>query len=150
MPLRPLIERGGDSAGPLLRSGGSTGVPHGRALRVARDGTVTVRGGFRARGGRLLRRGVRFRFEPTACGVRLSLPARPTDRLEYSAFFAGSPSATGGGASDADQEVTFSPRAAAHRSGRHASGSDARITRLRLRFARPASRKLSITTCAAR
>ena len=150
MPLRPLIDRAGDSAGPLLRRHGRVGAPQGRSLTIGRDGTVTVGGGFRASGGRWLRRGVDFRFEPTACGVALTVPVRRSDRLEYSAFFSGAPSTSPGRASDATQSVTFSPGAAAHRSGGLASGSDARVSRLRLRFARPRSGKLTITTCAAR
>ena len=138
------------------RPGPVDGVPEkkaeysSRSLRIARDGTVTVGGGFRARGGRWLRRGVEFRFEPTACGVALTVPARASDRFEFSAFFAGNPTTGPGRASDATQSVTFSPGAASHRSGGHASGSDARISRLRLRFSRPSSGKLKVTTCAAR
>nr|MDQ3936417.1 hypothetical protein [Actinomycetota bacterium] len=106
---RPLTAADPDSAGPVLRSGGVTAFPFASEVGVAPDGTVTMRGGWRlapiktrriveilpdgtkvrALGsipGAPVRTGVVFRFDPTACGVRLSFPVRAGDSIEYSAF----------------------------------------------------------------
>jgi hypothetical protein len=136
-PLRPRIERRSDSAGPLLDGM----APAGRSLRLGSGGAVAIAARFGSR-----RRAVRF--APTACGVRLSLRTRARERVEYSGFFAGSPASSGRRVADAVQRLTFSTRAAAHRSRTRGSGSDARITRVRLRFGHPANGKLTIETCA--
>jgi hypothetical protein len=85
--LRPRTFKRWDSAGPLLARGGRIGRPVGRRMSVAPDGSVTVEGGFRDRAGRWLRRGVEFRFEPVAYGVRVSWAARSGDSSIYSVFF---------------------------------------------------------------
>jgi hypothetical protein len=132
----------------VLGTGRAAGLPHGRRLAVAGDGTVTVRGGFRARSGRWVRRRARFRFAPTACGVRMTVPARRGDRLRYSAFFAGSPRAGGRSVADARQVVSFGSRASVSRAGRHASGAEPRLTEMRLRFAPATASRLTVETCA--
>ena len=147
LPLRPRLSRAIASAGPLLRLGRRTGAPEGGRIAIGRDGTVTIAGGFRTRSGRWLRRGVRFRFEPTGCGVRTTVPARRGDRHRYSAFFAGSPSASGRSVADARHVVSFGSRAAVGRGGRHASGAEPRLTEMRLRFG-PAAGPLTLETCA--
>jgi hypothetical protein len=148
LPLRPRVERRGATAGPLLRRGRVTGLPEGRRMRLAGGGAVTVGGAFRTRSGRLLRRGVRFRFAPTGCGVRLAVPTRRGDRHEYSAFFSGSPRTAARSVADARQVVSFGSRATVGRRGRHASGAEPRLTEMRLRFAPAAAGKLTLETCA--
>jgi hypothetical protein len=74
-----------DSAGPWLVRGGRRARPVGRGLHV-RDGAVLVDADFATPDRAVLRRGVRFRFAPSASGVDLSLPVRRGDRLELSAF----------------------------------------------------------------
>jgi unsaturated chondroitin disaccharide hydrolase len=138
LPLRPRTDA---AAGPVLGAGGE---PEGRRLSVARDGTVTVAGGFRARSGRWVRKGVRFRFAPTRCGVRLSLPARRGDRFGYSAWFTRKPSLRGGRLVGGDQALSFTPRPASLRTGgRFASGLDARLVRARMLF-KPRGKRLAI------
>ena len=143
LPVRPRIVQHGVTAGPMLRPNGS---PHGTRLAVDGDGAVTVSGEFRSRRGRRLRR-ARFRFEPTACGVRTTVPSRPGDRYVYSAFFAGTPRSSGRSVADAAQEVSFGRRASVTRGVRRASGAEPRLTEMRLRFA-PGPGPLTMETCA--
>ena len=91
IPYRPTGESSYDSAGPVLLSGGGPGLPVGHAIRVARNGRVTVRGGFRRRK-RWLRKGVKFSIRPTSCGVEVAVRGRRGDRYQFSAFFPGKPS----------------------------------------------------------
>jgi unsaturated chondroitin disaccharide hydrolase len=142
LPLRP---RARETAGPVLGGGG---LPEGRRLSVARDGTVSVAGGFRTAAGRWLRKGVRFRFAPTRCGVRLSLPARRRDVFRYSAWFTQDPSIRGGRLVGGDQVVTTTPGSGGRIRRGYASGLDARLVRDRLRFAIP-GRRLAIEHCLA-
>jgi hypothetical protein len=146
LPIRPRSPHGQDSAGPVLRIAGREGWAEGRGVSVAPGGTVTVTGGFRERGGRLLRRGVRFRFVPLPCGVRVEWPARRGDRYEYSAFVRRG--RTAGPAGDAVQELAYDPAPAATLERGYSSGTDARLTRVRLRFTARRARTLSVTTCA--
>jgi hypothetical protein len=142
LPVRPISRGRGDSAGPLLRVAGRTGAPAGTALRVGPHGRVTVTGGFRRADGRWLRRGVRFRYEALACGVRLEVPARAGDAYEYSAFTR--PGDTLG-------DLAFDPQPTVTPAGRYSSGSDPRLSRLRLRFAAFRKRgRLTISTCTQR
>jgi hypothetical protein len=148
LPLRPRVVRRGATAGPLLRAGRATGLPDGTRLAVGGDEAVTVSGAFRSRSGRRLRRGVRFRFAPTACGVRMTVPARRGDRFGYSAFFAGTPAAAQGSVADAEQVISFGARASIRRGGLHASGAEPRLTEMRLRFGPAKGRSLTLETCA--
>ena len=108
--IRPKRIGRPDSAGPLLLRRG-TGLPFGERIRVARDGTVRIAGGFRTRGGRVLRRGVRFSFKPDGQCVRMGIPARSGDRIEQSIFLrtsAGPAQATPTSLRDDDQTITSS------------------------------------------
>ena len=149
LPVRPRVIRRDVSAGPLLRAGGRSGLAEGERIAVGPGRRVTVTGGFRTRSGRLLRRGVRFRFSPTACGVRMSVPLRRGDRVRQAAFFGGSPRRPGPrSVADGRQIVSFSARARHRNAGRHASGADPRLTEVRLRFGRSSGRALEVETCA--
>ena len=148
LPVRPRRERESDTAGPILRRGGRRGVPEGRRLRVDGRGAVTVTGGYR-RGRRWLRRGVRFRFTPTGCGVRLRAPRRAGDAFEYSAFFSAAPTKAPDRVAGAGQELSFGPRASTRVQRGYASDLDPRLFRARMRFARATgATPLSVTTCA--
>jgi hypothetical protein len=122
----------------------------GRRLSVGHGGVVTVAGGFRAASGRWLRRGVRFRFVPTACGVRLRVASRPGDAFDYSAFFRArpAPARPGSRLSGGGQDLTFSPPASSRLRRGYASGLDPRLVRARLGFAHATGAGLSIATCA--
>ncbi len=91
LPQRPLTlpprTRGReDSAGPVLRRGGATGLPYGRDLRVGPGAAVRWLVDFRLAGhGALLRRAT-VTIEPAGCGVRMTVPARAGDRYVTSAF----------------------------------------------------------------
>ena len=137
LPLRPRTVAGHDSAGPVLNS---AGYPEGTDLRLGSKGRVVVRGGFRTRSGRWLRRGVTFTFTPTKCGVRLTLPE---GRYGYSAFFRGEPKRSGRTVRDAEQQIRFdrAPRLELDGKG-YASGADTGLTRARMRV-----RTASIETC---
>jgi hypothetical protein len=85
---------------------------------------------------------VRFTFEPWRCGLRLAIPARPGDRVEYSVFLAGSKTPyrrtrilVGGG-----QQMAFTRPARTSLRRGYASGSDAELTRATLHFARARDR----------
>jgi hypothetical protein len=147
MPLRPRVERAGETAGPVLRRG-LAGMAEGTATKVASNGTVTVDGGFRHGSGRWVRRGVRFRFAPTACGVSLKVPARSGDAFDYSAFFNASPTVQPKRIAGGGQELSFSPAASARKASGFASDLDPRLVRAKLRFAHVTGAGLSLTTCA--
>lgn len=148
VPLRPRAERAGDSAGPVLRVG-AAGLPEGTRTSVDGSGNVVVSGGYRARTGRWVRRGVRFRFAPVACGVRMSVPARRGDAYDYSAFFSGRPSIAGATTRSGGQSVTFTPAWTAwNSSAGYASGSDPRITRTRVRLLTSGKGTIRVETCA--
>jgi hypothetical protein len=133
---RPHTTRGADSAGPVLHTPQATGLPDAVRSDVDADGTVTLRGGYRTRDGRWLRRGVSFRYGPVACGVRMVLPRRPTDKLTYSVWFTDAPARDGnrlvGPHSVVSAESEFSLQL---RDG-GASAVDARLVRADLRFRR--------------
>ena len=87
------------SLGPalLLRSG-ALARPRGTRIEV-RGGRIVVRGGW-MRAGRWVRRGVRFRFAPTARGARIDVSTRKGDRLVYAALTEGQPEQTRRGVAD--------------------------------------------------
>ena len=145
MPLLPRTTRGYQAAGPVLR-GSDPGYPEGTELRLGRKGAVVIRGGFRTRSGRWLRRGVTFTFTPTACGVRLSFPARRGDRFEYSAFFRGGAERSASTVRDGVGRVSFDTRPSVALDGGYASGSDVRLVRATARW-KPRG-AAAIDTCA--
>ena len=131
IPYRPNGGRSYDSAGPVLLNAGGPGLPVGHAIRVARDGQVTVRGGFRRRR-RWLRQGVKFSIRPTTCGVEMAVRGRGGDRYEFSAFFRGTsrPAIGARQARSGRQVARFNLpiRASSTARGYH-SASHARLTR---------------------
>jgi hypothetical protein len=152
IPLRPLTYFRNATAGPLLLRDGVRGFPYARRMRV-RHGVVTLYGGWR-RGpaGGWLRRGVRFRFAPTRCGVRLSFRARRGDRIEYSAFVRGyrrTPTLTRALLADARQRVTAAPRPSSLHvdARRYYSASDPGLRRARMRFRLRRGRLVSVSAC---
>jgi hypothetical protein len=83
---RPL--GGAEAAGPsLVLPDGTLAVPYGSRMRTARDGRITVIGGFRTADGRVVRHGVRFVFAPrSGGGVAVSLRVRRRDVIEVADF----------------------------------------------------------------
>ena len=153
-PLRPATSDGPTSAGPLMlvRTGRGIGIPFGRKVSVGADRAVTVTGGYRAPRPSLrwLRRGVRFRFEPVGCGMRMTFPARSGDSLEYSAFMRGTPAdvtVAERSVSDAGHVVSFDQSAQVTLEAGYSSGSDPRLVRARIRFAPQADATVGITIC---
>jgi hypothetical protein len=154
-PLRPTTSGPkATSAGPLLilKTAAGSGIPQGTSLKVGPSRVTTVTGGFREPGknGRWLRRGVRFSYEPTACGVQLSFPARKGDKIEYSAFMRGSKgdvSIAGRSVSDAGQVVSFDHPAHVTLESGYASGADPALVRARLRFSAPAAETIAVQVC---
>jgi hypothetical protein len=154
-PPRPASDGRATSAGPLLRLGGNgAAIPFGRRSAAGPSGGVTVSGGFRLPRPSLrwVRRGVKFRFRPVSCGVRMSFPARRGDRFDYSAFMRGSKrSVTVGRRSVADARhvVTFDAPAKVQLIRGYASGADPALVRARIRFKKQSrARAIAITVCA--
>jgi hypothetical protein len=146
---RPNTSTAEDSAGPILRAGGAVGLPRGEKEAV-RPGTATITGGYRTTGRKYLRRGVKWTWTATACGVRLSFPVKAGDRYEYSTFFRGSPALSGKVLADDAQKVTFSGAPLrVSRSGGYVSGLDARLTRAKAVLAVRADGTFTIETCRA-
>lgn len=148
MPLRPRTVSGFDTAGPVLSTGGSAGYAEGYELRLGKGGRVVVRGGFRTRTGRWLRRGVAFTFTPVPCGVRLTFPVRAGDRLAYSGFFRGEPRGSGRAVRDAEQQLRLDTAPSVSAGGSYASGSDVGLVRATARWRRSRAGTASIETCA--
>jgi hypothetical protein len=151
MPQRPLTYGDRSSAGPVLERGGVRGYPSGRGIKIS-GGSVTVYGGFLTSGGRWLRRGVRFRYVPTACGVRVSVRGKRGDRFEYSSFlrsFRQNPVIGRKELSDSVQRVTASPLPGVVRTDRkrYYSATDPKLRRARMRFRLHRAQVISITTC---
>ncbi len=147
LPIRPRTSRRPDSAGPLLRSGGRTLFPMGRSLRVTGSGKVAIGGGYRTSNGSVLRRGERFVFAPTPCGVRITWSTRRGDRYEHSFFFTEPPvrqdrTLTGGG-----QRVTAGSDFSLTVDRGYSSGTEPRLFRARLSFPAASGRPLSVAVC---
>jgi hypothetical protein len=149
LPPRPKTKEGPDSAGPVLRRSRAPGLPEAESVSVARDGTVTLTGGFRTAAGTWLRRGVRFRFEPIGSGVRLIFPTERGDRIKYSVFFrerGQRPRVEDDRVFDEEQVVTFHPHAeVAFDSERYSSGSDARLVRANILFPESSGEPVRVT-----
>jgi hypothetical protein len=128
--LRPRTRGGGDSAGPVLRTGGRTGYPDGTRIRTTGRGTVVVTGGWRDRRGRWLRRGV-FRFRAAGGGVRVSFTLRAGDRVSYSVF-APDPRRTDRAIVDGRARTTLSLPARLWLTAGYASGESPALTRATL------------------
>ena len=169
---RPFTAAESDSAGPILRTGGVTGFPFASEVGIAPDGTVTMRGGWRQEptrtkrvvatlpdGGKVralgsipgapIRTGVVFRFDLTACGVRLTFPVRSGDTIEYSAFLTPRGIRTGPRALEDDHgRVTFDRPAAVTTEDGFASGIDPALMRGRAVFSGLAAGPMTVTHCA--
>jgi hypothetical protein len=136
--VRAHTRDGPDSLGPVLRRSGGIGLPEAESVSVGRDATVTLTGGFRTANGRWLRRGVRFRYEPLASGVRLIFPTEAGDRIKYGVLFragAHAPSVEADRVFDDEQLVTFDPEATvALDAATYASGTDGELVRANILF----------------
>lgn len=150
MPLLPRTHGDPDSPGPVLLRRGSAGLPFGARLAVVPGGGVTLTGGFRDADGRVLRRGVTFRYEPRPCGVRVVFPARAGDRFEYSAFFPaaeGRPRVAPGSVTDGRRVVEFPEGARVALEGGYSSATEPDLVRARIRLPAHESVPLSVTIC---
>jgi hypothetical protein len=149
--IRPKRLGRPDSAGPLLKRRG-TGLPFGSRIRVARDGTVSINGGFRTASGRLLRRGVRFSFRPSGACVRMGVAVRAGDRIEQSFFLrsrARPVRRTATSLTDGDQSITASLPFRARIGGDYTSAVDATLDRARLTFKVKRRDQLVVQLCPA-
>ena len=129
VPAAPAVPgRPYGSLGPalLLRSG-ALARPRGTRIRV-RDGRIVVRGGWR-HAGRWVRRGVAFRFTPTARGARIGVATRKGDRIVYSALTDGRPEQVGRGVAGAIARTRASRPAAVRMRGPFASSSSLAVWR---------------------
>lgn len=90
MPPRPRTTSMFDSAGPLLLTTAGPARPVGQRLRLGDNGSVLVDATLQTATGRTVR-SLTLRYDPIACGVRITVPAAAGDRWEYSAFFRGQP-----------------------------------------------------------
>ena len=134
---RPHTASGFDSAGPvLLSTPQGAGLPDAERADVDAGGTVTLRGGYRARDGRWLRRGVSFRYGPVDCGVQIVLPRRPQDRLSYSVWFTTTPAREGDRLVGDHAVVSAAPRYSVRLRASGGSAVDSRLVRADLIFPR--------------
>ena len=147
--MRPRLTGRRDSAGPLLRVGGAVGLPFGERMRVSRRGVVTVVGGYRTAGGRVLRRGVRFTYGPAGRCVQTTVAARRGDRIEQSFFLRSKPRRSSRELRNRDERIVASQPFSAAVGGRYTSSIDAKLDRARLRFVARRSRGLAVTVCPA-
>lgn len=152
IPLRPLTWQLRESAGPVLRRNGMRGLPWGQRFRI-RNGAVSLSGGFRTTGGRWLRRGVRFSFVPTDCGVRVAWRGRRGDRYTYSSFVRShrqDPVVSRARVADSRQTITAAPRPGGVRVDprRYYSASDPKLRRVRMRWRLTGDDVIAVTTCA--
>lgn len=134
IPLRPRTRVRGDSIGPRLRSPSGTGSWQGTRIGF-RGGRVDVSGGYLLKSGTMLASGRTLRIEPTACGLRLRLPARPGEVLTYSVFLRtaklkGSP----GVLTDTVQRVSFPAASRVHLTPNFHSDADPFLTRATIAF----------------
>jgi hypothetical protein len=142
---RPHTRSGFDSAGPVLTT------PAGRALPDAsradvQGSTVTLRGGYRTRDGRWVRRGESFRYGAVPCGVKIVVPRRPGDSIAYSVWFTAAPAHTGSTLTGPDATVTATPRFTVKRRDGGSSAVDPKLKRAEMRFA-PGRGPVRITIC---
>ena len=174
---RPITRGDGDppdSAGPVLvRDGGLRAFPFSDKASVARDGTVTFRGGLRGAPnpfkrvvarldngtivraldfspGTLIRDGMTFRVQPTRCGATYTFPAQAGDTIEYSMFLPGGddkPKVSARGVSGGGARWTFNRPASVKLEGGYASGLDPRLVRARATFANLPAGPVRIAVC---
>ncbi len=143
---RPHTTRGFDSAGPVLSTGHGAALPDAYRADVDDGGTVTLRGGYRTRDGRWLRRGVSFRYGVVPCGVQMVLPRRPEDRLSYSVWFTDTPAREGASLVGPHATVSATPGFDVGLRDGGASAVDGKLVRADLRFP-PGHGPVRITIC---
>ena len=142
----PLAGRPPVTTGPVLAGGGH---PSGERLALRRGGRVEVRGAYRTRGGRALRR-ASWAYTPVDCGVRMTFRARAGDRYSLTAFFrSGRPRVGSKSASDGQQRVTVTPAPGSMRIAERtvASARDAHLHRLDIRVRTKRAREVRVTYC---
>ena len=114
--------------GPALRlRSGALAKPRGKAIEVRGD-RIVVRGGWFHRG-RWVRRGVTFRFTPTARGARVAVTTRKGDRIVYSALTDGEPARAARGVTAALASTRASRRAGVRIRGPYASSGSLDVWR---------------------
>ena len=154
VPERPRsVGTSPETAGPVLVDEGSRGHPFGTRITAARNGVVTITGGFRTTSGTMMRPAV-FTYRPVPCGgVELSFAGRTGERFDISAFFRGTraPATRTTAASAAtagNLEITVDPPAVfGHPSDAGASGQDAHLMRQPMSIRMPADGRVSVTYC---
>src|SRR4051812_31521745 len=153
VPYKPFTDdRAADSGGPFLDNGGPRGYLWARDLRV-RNGAVTLSGaGFRENEGAWQRTGMRFRYTPTACGVRVAFRGRRGETIEYAAFlrsYRQRPSISRTELTDSVQRVTPHPApTAVHVDGQlYYSASDPSLKRVRMRWKLRSNRVVNVEHC---
>jgi hypothetical protein len=151
VPQRPRsVGKNAETAGPVLIDDGARGHPFGTRITAARNGSITVAGGFRTTNGTLMRQAV-FTYKPLPCGgVELSFQARPGDVYEHSGFFRGTraPTTQGSVASARGLEMTIIPRPTFGRaSDAGASGFDAFLMRQPMTIRVATDERVSIAYC---
>ena len=124
MPARPNTSDTGnrhagyDPVGPVLRTAaGARRSVGGTAEKQDDVGGVVLDASYAYFGKPAFGPSRAVVYQPVPCGVQIVVPARAGERWEYSAFFAGKPSAVaGGGLADGEQQVSaWGPDGAAGR-----------------------------------
>jgi hypothetical protein len=143
-----------DSIGPVRVSGENLYPAAPTTVEPTGDGGFLLRGGFwlnnRNKG---IQRKAVFRYEPTACGIKQTFPAKRGEVYEMSFFFRDRPTRKGRTLSGPRERVTssvpFSLRIHAnnHRSRPYASAMHGPLFRARLRVRVPSSGRVSFTSC---
>ena len=148
LPRRPHSRRADDHADPQLLRGRLRARFWGTGLRTGAGGSVAVSGGYRS-GSRWLRRGVAISYAPAGCGLQMSLPTHRGDRLELAFWMRARPRATDRGRTltAPGERLTLSSRpSATSMRGGYASGTEARLTRVTMRFS-STGKPLTFTLC---
>jgi hypothetical protein len=87
VPAAPRPLGGAEAPGPsLVLRDGTIAQPYGTRILTARGGAITVVGGFRTAGGRIVRDGVRFVYAPSASGIAVSFAVRRRDVVDVADF----------------------------------------------------------------
>ena len=148
--LRPRQLTGRDSAGPTMYLGKEPAFPYGTSMTTSRGGSVVVNGGFKTAARQVVRRGVVFRYQPTACGVRILWPAQSGDVFEYSVFMRRrsrprqlSPFAL----ADRDQDVRFNTPVKMSFKGAYSSAADPSLVRARSFITAKQTKPMKVTIC---
>lgn len=151
LPPRPFTNARTDvdTAGPTLALRGSVVRPEGmRPLQVDPGlGTVTLTVRLRGHDGRVVRRNLPMRFFPTACGVRIDVPATAGERWWYSVFFRGTPRVEGAAITDGLQRVEVGSPFTTQLLSLYASGMETGLRRVRITATPTVTGPLTFTIC---